>query len=79
MIYNIKLTKQEAQLVGQALAELPLKVSFNAFASVNQQVIEQEQAAAQAQAEADAVAAAAAAQAEAEEAASDAPVADTEK
>jgi hypothetical protein len=44
MEYQIRLTQQEVQLILAALGELPLKLTMSAFANINAQVIQQDQA-----------------------------------
>jgi hypothetical protein len=42
MDYELKLTQQEAQLVLNALAELPLKFSGAAYSKIQQAIVEQD-------------------------------------
>ena len=41
MEFTIKINEQDAQLILQALGELPLKNSINTFLTINRQLIEQ--------------------------------------
>lgn len=47
--YNLKLLSTEIDVIGEALAELPLKKSLPVFQKIQRQVIDQQTAAAQAQ------------------------------
>ena len=40
MEYEITINEQDAQLILQALGELPLKATLNTFLKVNRQIIE---------------------------------------
>lgn len=42
MMYDLKLPQQAVLLVLQALADLPLKTSLNAFTSIQEQVAKQD-------------------------------------
>jgi len=42
MDYTIKLSQQELQIISQALGELPLKMTLAVFASIQNQVKEQD-------------------------------------
>jgi hypothetical protein len=42
MEYDLKLSQQQVQLVLQALGELPLKVTLNVFAAIQEQVAKQD-------------------------------------
>lgn len=44
MIYDLKLSQQHVQLIMQALGELPLKLTLNAFAELQKQIAEQDEA-----------------------------------
>ena len=46
MEYELKLSQQQVQIILQALGELPLKFSLNAFAAVQEQMTKQDEAAA---------------------------------
>ena len=40
MEYEIRINEQDAQLILQALGELPLKATLNTFLKVNRQIVE---------------------------------------
>lgn len=46
MTYDLKLSQAHVQTVLQALGELPLKLSLNVFAAIQEQVAKQDEASA---------------------------------